>query len=328
MAMLRGSFLLFALILAGPVAVADKGFFLPQDLPPDHRPSGLERALRASVRLELGDGASCSGAIVSPAGHVLTALHCVESCLERHGLVSRGFANFSERNFQSRSRRPGAWCSRISIPELRLLGARLLAVGRGVTDVKARDLVDLGPRQLAAIQARRGDWALLRVRATAPLSCVKLSRTPVKPGDPVWIVGFPDDTVASDSADPRARPERMSSDGVSEYVGYGAVAADLSRNDSKYYAALSPAGRRATEAFFGSSFDFISSVDAWIGNSGGMLINAGGELVGIDNSLVDPRFVDYGYSTDNVIAARAAEIRASLVADYGEGYARRAFACD
>jgi hypothetical protein len=50
------------------------------------------RAFNASTTFKLDGGVNCTGTFISNTGHLLTALHCVASCLQRGGAVERSLA--------------------------------------------------------------------------------------------------------------------------------------------------------------------------------------------------------------------------------------------
>ncbi len=59
---------------------------------PAAQKEATRRALDASTTFRLDGGVNCTGTFISNTGHLLTALHCVASCLQRSGAVERSLA--------------------------------------------------------------------------------------------------------------------------------------------------------------------------------------------------------------------------------------------
>ena len=234
----------------------------------------LDRAFRSNVLIETGERhEECSAVLVSGRGHALTALHCVESCFERAGLmekiVLRG-PDYSHGEFRRvKSQAPDA---------LRCGGNRgfkILASGPGHVvefydgNYSAEELAEL-KRFIA------GDFAVIEFDSVPPASsCVPAARAPITAGQPIWSVGHPSQT----------RRGQDDADGDQAFWTSGKVIASVLEHPQA--PSWEPETRSLLDEVYRRPEIILSSLDLVDRMSGSMAIDARGELVGLNSgSLV------------------------------------------
>jgi hypothetical protein len=175
---------------------------------------------------------------------------------------------------------------------------------------------------IATVPAHSEDFMILKVdlgqRASA-ITCMPSSTAELEAGERVWAVGFPEAAT---------RVNGLGADGESRYVTTGRVHA--SYHETPSLQADLAAGR--IDATIIDTYDrmllpssrFLHSADAWIGMSGGMILNSRGEIVGTvaRGWETDTAYVDV--SSDAVRTSyvrRVASDRLGALAD------ERVFAC-
>jgi hypothetical protein len=137
-------------------------------------------------------------------------------------------------------------------------------------------------------------------------------------GDPVWAFGFPEAAV---------RKNAKNSDGSSKYFTYGKVFSSLSEG---YFARLEipPETMKAMESSLLSPWVFLSNADSNVGMSGGMLMNAAGEVVGVDSVKLSRGLSEKDeYFDVTEIAVRADWVRSNLSSVFGPEKASHIFDC-
>ncbi len=162
--------------------------------------------LMAIPRLEIL-GARCSVAVVSDQGHLLTAGHCVERCLDAQSMYVKKNGILA----LDIDRLPEVRCQ-ISVNG-QPMQARVLAVNLCPSDAWLKD-----PKALQICGA--GDYALLELigKHSFRSSCFQVSRRRAGPGQTVLAIGYPQ---ASHRA--HLRPGALDSDGRSQYISIGQI---------------------------------------------------------------------------------------------------------
>lgn len=213
-------------------------------------------ALSASVSFRLNNKAHCSGAYVSDAGHILTASHCLESCVfdkagKRKQTGPEIQCDFTV-NGQNKTVRVLLMAS-CSVKALYKLDERL------------QDPSCLGQPDVAVVQP---------LEPEANFSCLGTSPN-LKPGDRLLAFGYPQKT----------RRGKYDSDGESLFLSAGRALASTPgctvARDS--YEGWRPGDRKQLDSkLLQLGKDFVqSTLDAVPGSSGSPVINEEGELVGV-----------------------------------------------
>jgi Trypsin-like peptidase domain len=301
-------------LLTASAAPAAEGFTRPQDLPRGVRHDAIRRASRAVAALDVGVS-DCSGAFVSPDGHLVTALHCVLAALRRAGAV------------EARDGADGLrWLEIHASPGLRLHGvtAALPRTAVRASDpalvLAGRRIVDLdGPQPEEVARPAAGeptpseDYAILKFDTAAPgVPCVPLAAADPRPGAPVALVGFP-------GAVKRAARR---TDAGSRLVSLGAVAATFAAGETP--APLPPQAIARLDAALLSPAALLSDVDSASGASGGAVLDRAGRLAGVFSSGASD---EETYRGTAALAVRASFVRREARARLGAAVAAEIFRC-
>ena len=304
-----------------PSLSMDSGFFPPDQLPLNHIPTSLNRAVTASLRLQLSGG-HCSASMVSPDGYVITAGHCMESCLKQAGqfkVESSKNPNYSIKE-PSLQAPVNLKCSGMSLPALGASNPQVVYIGRGFASFDDPKILEIPDAVFKRMLNAEDDFGVLKFDLKTQATCIPVSFKPLLPGDATWVVGFPGNNT---------RPDGFGSNGRSEYVSYGNVEKDLSKND--YYLRNHFTGKQMDrlESFYGKSNQVISTTDHFPGNSGSMTINSQGELVAVhvagavpDSTEASDRFIDA-----SAIGTRFISIYAEMKTALGRAKMDQIFSC-
>jgi hypothetical protein len=161
-------------------------------------PGISEKAAQYAIRLYIAkDDIGCSGTIVSPDGYVLTALHCVASCLTNpmldraitmpSGQVATGVElSRSPRNFCDLGQKLGQ-AEFIASGTLHMITAtefRRIAFSNLEDAFQLKELGYTAP-------AGRGDFAILKLQNRTNMACAKVAnRIPIE-NEKIWSYSFP-----------------------------------------------------------------------------------------------------------------------------------------
>jgi|CXWL01.1.fsa_nt_gi hypothetical protein len=234
----------------------------------------LEQAFRSNFLLETGERyEECSAVLVSRRGYALTALHCVESCFERAGLMEAYRTRDSNEPYREFHRVKNQAPDNLRCGGSR--GFRILASGPGRVvefyegDYSARDLEELEKFII-------GDFVLIALDEIPPASsCMPVAQTPLAAGDPVWSVGYPSQT----------RREQDDSDGTQAFLTDGKVIGSVLEHPQA--PSWEPATRSLLTNVYRRPEIMLSSLDLVDRMSGSMAFNSRGELAGLNTgSLV------------------------------------------
>ncbi len=161
-------------------------------------PAVLTKASPYAIQLNIEkNDISCSGTIVSPDGYVLTALHCIASCLTNpmiektivlpSGQIATGV---------ELSRSPRNYCDfgqQLGQAEVIALGTTKMIETASMQKValfSMEDFVFLKKLGFTA-PAGSGDFAILKLQNMSSLQCAKISRRPLIENETIWSLSFP-----------------------------------------------------------------------------------------------------------------------------------------
>jgi hypothetical protein len=304
-------------------APAQGAFFLPENLP--ERPDHFDRAFAAAFRLEkFNNGGDCSAASVSSGGYALTDLHCVAQCLKDQKWAERGLLR--EQNGEgygvlaiSRQAPEDLECGGMfqtfgeetfSVP------MRIVWLGRGKETFTEESVSSLPEEAFQAVRGNQDDFALVKFDFPKPVACVPPSRTPVKPGDRVWAIGYPSFTMRYDGFD---------SSGYKKHVSLGRVLSGP-REDAFLKGTISEASAwKRLESIYSDEGIFLSDMDVMPGNSGSMVVDSDGNLAGIVYGTV--RSSEKKYLGGSALAMRMEAILKELKEGLGEARLAEIFDC-
>lgn len=316
--------------IAGSPAFGGEGFFRFHELPMDHQPSGegFQDALHASFRGTIGEGLEmqCSVQFLSPDGYALTALHCMESLpalWETFEITPEGRDSakwyhvarpVSATPFYTRRvRGTVAGVGDFSVR------AQVILLGRGFTssfpDFFRDSGWDSGPEAREQVRRHSEDFMILKLDLPRPTPCVKVSDALLTPGTPVWAVGYPE---------PATRPNGHHSDGNSQLITYGQVNPSYAGSDALIAQGASAQVAAEYDQMLLGGPKVVLSNDAFVGMSGGMVLNSTGELVAT---------IAGGWSTETALsrgstrAVKSSEIKRITRELLGEQQASQVFNC-
>lgn len=279
-------------LLIGPISFAKFHLAEKMDVP---LPKGYSRAMGASIRLIVerpgGKKGGCSGTFVSNDGVFITARHCLQTCLEGLGAVvvtptsevpNSEYMQIDPERVRGKKCRTLFALSDISVP----VTAEILATGMGDIMNPVSTIAGNPEKYFQLINSGigpgSGDFIILKAETTKMLTCVPLATKVPTPNDRIWTFSFPSKTNRGDGFD---------SDGTSLYISYGAVRSGhadsgyppLIQSSQTFKKGLNEETATAfLKALFDLKYSIWSDLDTVSGNSGGSILNADGELVGIN----------------------------------------------
>lgn len=247
--------------------------------------AGAAEMLSSSVwkMIDHSDDSFCTVFAVSTDGYMMTALHCLRRCLSEQGVLqqaSNTYLGLLDLMVSTSHSAVGMRCPHLSIPGLRINAdsasagrqIEVVATGRGLSIFDERFFGNTALYQKLKASGwadKAQDFAILKVVPVEPLRCLKFAATPAGAGNAVFSVGFP----LSDSN------EELS---LSASQGHLYVRAD----ESGYYASQNSDLKRAwvNEQFNAPG---VLYSNAWnnVGQSGGPIVTAGGQVIGITSGF-------------------------------------------
>jgi hypothetical protein len=297
---------------------ADEGFFPVGDLPASHNEPWLRSVAQASQPLKLGGATECSGQFISSDGYYLTAFHCItDSCPpSKLGAIDLGWnAEMSYSVLKITDETPRNFvCQGLSVG--RYHDPELVYTGHGFSMHSSDDVAALPKNIQNEMQKYNDDVAILKFKVPKNVPCVQRAPDELHNGEPLWLIGYP-------AATPLMRDVGCLPDGQTQLVSFGqdienimaytALDTDLSRSQQTDLSLI-----------FGSHY-FSSSFDGTFGDSGGMVLNKRGELVGIvsQGHSAGPGFTAYG----NILSVRINDVYRELVRVAGSQKATQVFSC-
>jgi hypothetical protein len=166
------------------------------------------------------------------------------------------------------------------------------------------------------LQKYNDDVAILKFKVAEKVPCVQRAPDGLHNGESLWLIGYP-------AATPLTRDVGCLPNGQTQLVSFGQDIENIMA-----YAALDTELSRSQQTdlalIFGSHY-FSSSFDGTYGDSGGMVLNKRGELVGIvsQGHSAGPGYTPYG----NILSVRINDVYQELVRVAGSPKAEQIFSC-
>jgi hypothetical protein len=240
--------------------------------------SGLSAALQAKATattfiLDQADS-YCTVSPISNDGYLITALHCVRSCLEAAKLSETGsdsFVGLQELFVSTHSKAVNTFCKDINIPALGIQGVTVLETGSALSQFDAQ-FVSTFPNLYKELKnrgfdRRANDYAILKVNPVRTLACWPLSKAAAPAAANIWALGYP-------------LPADISKQKPVLKASAGRVYA--SALESRAYAsAESPDEQAYLTALYSEAGVLYSNASNQFGQSGGPVIAADGSVVGV-----------------------------------------------
>ena len=325
------SFIFFCLGTASMAQANSGGFYTPERLP--LRPENLGRAVRATplLRTDLEYGSLCSSVMVSNDGYVLTNIHCVKLCTEKiWGLYDPNIEQIQKERygFYNYTRFPNStpadlvcpqYASVMDLEQYGLTKPRVVWIGRGRHTHTQVKIAQLSEDEFKSFSDLTEDAVVLKYERTkGHVPCLPLSLGEVRADEPVWLLGYPADT------DRGSQLFRLS-------VSYGNVRRTV-RQDPNYQLQALEVPQNLRSLFWERESQIwdqphiiTTDTDGYSGNSGGPLINAKSELIGLAFGMSTVSSKEYKGAS--LYAVKASHIWEKLVGDLGPAYAAEVFRC-
>lgn len=318
------SFLVLATLLSIFHSHAD--FYEPSSLP-QPRPKSWFQLQQASFRLfnnSQSTGDYCSASLISNNGYVITALHCLETCLSEQGLLqSRNFSKVEGKLLWLDQ--PATEANPIHCPHLHteaspgLSSAEVVFTGKGYADFSDSHIGDFTDEEFQKMQEIVSDVAILKFKSERKLPCVKASWEKPAVNEQLWSLSSPALT----------RRTKNNSDGVNQFASTGFVTDDVLKNPfvkgyvEQNESLLPRFSKLANEKVFLTSLDFYG------GSSGAPIFNKNGEIVGVTSSVIGPtrNWAEKNYVPYASMVAPLSLIKTQFSEGPSEEFLKQAFDC-
>lgn len=234
--------------------------------------------LQAAVKKLESSNGSCTATTISSQGHMLSARHCLRTCLIRskvfvEELVQGGATNYfkmapenleksecsvtidqQDVKIKIEATSPGMILS-MNVNSMKTLESKLY-----------KELVEEG-------YTDKGDYVIFKVKGlTEEQACVPISTRPVKPGDMQESLGYPAQTN---------RPDGFNSDGEQLYYSKGYVLSSIAENSCVQETTFSEYNSKKLLETFDHPKNFMTTLDAIYGSSGTAVMGPDNGVAGI-----------------------------------------------
>lgn len=309
---MRNTFVsIISLFLIGTPEPVRAAFYTLGDLPVRPSAGVIERASSATHRITMETGSNCSGVVLSPDGYVLTALHCMDLCLEQAGVSSRRRRTHELYSlYEIGEQAPkDLVCPRFGasywLSEHDAVSPRVVWLGRGTETFDDARVEELPAEVISEIKGLIGDYAILKYDLPGPAACLPPARETPRPGETLWALGYPDWTK---------RDSGHNSAGVhQQHISFGARRGSIREDAYLRTIFSSEAPWRLEESIFDQPHVLIADLDVYGGSSGGPVINDKGEIVAVVYSSI------HASATEELHASALGISLASVVAEVRRG---------
>lgn len=313
---MKSALAFFATLLTASIAIAQA-----QTLPVPLAASGLSATLQAKVQqttfiLDQADS-YCSVSPITKDGYLLTALHCVRSCLEQNGLSEAGsnaYLGLHEIFVSTRSKNTNVVCSGLSIPALGIKGVTVVETGSALSTFDAT-FMSAFPNLFNELHAqgfdlRAQDYAILKIQTARDLVCWPLATQAPAAAQPVWALGYP---LPDDE---KTKPVLSSSGGTI----YASALESLA-----YRSATTSQQQAFVVSQYSNSGIVFSNAQNQPGQSGGPVITADGSVVGVVSGYAETPVASG--SVHELVAPNTAFILKSLSPALAQTLVQKSAAC-
>lgn len=285
--------------------------------------SGLSATLQAKAIattfiLDQADS-YCSVSPISKDGYMLTALHCVRSCLEAAKFSETGsnqFVGLQELFVSTHSKAVNTFCKDIGIPALGVKGVTVVETGSALSQFDEQFVSTFSTlyQELKShgFDRRANDFAILKMNPPRPLVCWPLSSTTAPAGTGIWALGYP---LPADIK--KQKPVLLASAGhvyasATESLAYASTTALIAKT---YLTAL-----------YSEGGVLYSNASNQFGQSGGPVIAADGTVVGVTSGFTTTTLKD---NTDvhELVASTSASILSAMTPALAATLMQKSAAC-
>ncbi len=276
-------------------------FYTEQTLPNNATPGRLHQAALAAYRLP-----GCSAFAVSSDGYIVTALHCVlDACFNQS--KTENILPFTDISVSFPVGRPGTASipgdGRCLSPFVTLASQEqqfasddppvLVSYGGSYNDFDDHEFLNSNFTSSIAKQISENfhDWVVLKYNVSKPLNCVKIAHIKPKVNDRVWSLAYHSRSYFDNQLS----------------ISYGNISDSV--KDNEFFKELNFTNREydlAQTAYLSSGNTFLSSLDVVPGNSGSMVIDQDGEVVGLNIQIANEapdqgtRYIPYVAITQDI----------------------------
>jgi hypothetical protein len=303
-------------------------FYTKQEFEQSSPPNGYETALLATKQLPF-PGMNCTGTVVSKSGHILTAFHCVRECFlgkNRDKIVAATSENIFGSavsnwlfKIDKEKATQGLYCQIYTNKDQTHLSDNFYeviyfnALGWLPPNVEAHQQQYNREEFLKLTSSGynyASDFVVLKpIDSTTHEKCLKLSKTPLRTGDPLYTISFPYLTL---SIPPSNFDLRMS-------IGNKRASVADSIN-------LPPAELQTVIENFQRKGIFETSTPVNDGSSGSASLNMNSEIVGVNFQLIqNGQEENYQFFSQ---AISSEYIYSSVINDLGGDNANQIFDCN
>lgn len=263
------------------------------------QPQNFERALLATQKLAYGIPNAfgivdhCSSFFISNQGHFITNLHCLGKCFKKtwdfmptypHETIkeekkSTQVLKIKRQDGELESTEiycpmnPGGFNLHNEV--LNRENPRIVWIGKGEISLQERKILEIPQKVRESLAKYVDDYVILKydLEEGERTSCVPLAKAKPKDKDPIWLIGFPKSAK---------RKSSLNADS-SKKISVGVVRDDLEEDLylQKILGKNRKAKTKALKEIFGGEKILRSKIDAYVGNSGGLMVNEIGDAVAV-----------------------------------------------
>jgi hypothetical protein len=297
-------------------AYSEEGFFKDPSENSHWGSFSAQNFYHSVVKLESEEGSICTGSFVSNDGYMLTAGHCLQTCLkDLSGTKNLNSGNLYDINLYDQSLLKGSVCE-LRVKQLGFKRAKIVFIGSGTAGFED-DHIDGISKEVRSKLSHLLDFALIKFETKTKTKCLNVATDKIMKGDEVMSIGHPG----------RADRKANSSNGISKYFGFGEISDSLMDNELYKEKGFSTEKILMLEEAYNLDHYFVTSADLVPGYSGGPTLNLKGEIIGVNTNVAS--FIDYTerYVANSAIILRATTIQKELEKFFVPDQMKSFFSC-